>query len=416
MDRPIDPVFKRKQLVKRMVLSLLGCALLICLFIWLPGWIKPSLNRSRIRTARVEWGEVEASITASGTVVPEFEQVIVSPIPTRVVAVLERPGTLLKKGQPIVELDLSESQLAVEKLTEEVALKQNRQAQLRQDLEKRLNDLETRRQIKDLELQNLREKTEQNRKLLEMGAISKGHMREAELNEERAGLELKKLEKDMGNIREATQTQLEGLGLEMKILEKEREEARRRLERAHIRADRDGVLTWVLPEEGAAVRQGEVVARIADLNSFRVDATVSDIHAGRLSAGLSVRVRIDDDEYLKGTIIRVLPAIENGIVKFEASLDDKANARLRSNLRVDIYVITARKDRALRIRKGPFISGGSGARDVFVIRDGAALKTEARIGISSFEHYEVVGGLLEGDEVIISDMRDYTHMEEVQVK
>lgn len=416
MDRPVDPTFKRKQLAKRLAVLLLGGAFLVCLFLWLPGWIRPSLERSRIRTAQVEQGAVEASITASGTVVPEFEQVMVSPTNTRVVRILERPGSLLSKGQPIIELDLGELQLALEKLTEQMALKKNRQTQLGQDMEKFLNDLGTRLRIKGLELENLREKTRQHRQLLSLGAISKEYLREAELNEERAGLELEKLEKDMDNIRESTQTQLEGLELERRILDKEREDAKRRLERAQIRADRDGVLTWVLPEEGAAVRQGEVVARIADLNSFRIDATVSDLHAGRLSEGMLVRVRIDDEKSLRGSITRVLPAIENGIVKFEAGLEDKGDARLRTNLRVDVYVVTARKDRALRIRKGPFISGGTGQRDVFVIRGGVAVKTPVLIGISSFDYYEVEKGLLEGDEVVISDMSDYEHMDEIEIQ
>jgi len=416
MDRPVDPAFKRRQLVKRVSFSLLGCALLVWLFVWLPGWIRPSLKRDRIRTARVEWGEVEASITASGTVVPEFERVIISPVSTRMVAVLERPGTLLKKGQPIVELDLSESRLAVEKLTEQLALKRNRQTQLGQDLETRLNDLETRRQIKQMEVKSLREKVEQNRRLLELGAVAKGRMQEVELDVAKAGLELKKLEKDMAHIREATQTQVEGLELEMKILGKEREEAQRRLERGHIRASRDGVLTWVLADEGTAVHQGEVVARTADLRSFRVDATVSDIHAGRLSQGMPVRLRVNEEDYLRGSISRILPTIENGIVNLEVVLEDKSSPLLRSNLRVDVYIVTTRRVRTLRIEKGPFINGGEGMHDVFVIRAGVALRTKVRIGLSSFAYYEVVEGLLEGDEVVISDMRDYLHMEEVRVK
>ena len=56
MDRPLDPVFLRQQRLKRIAYSLLGLALLIWIFVWLPGWIRPSLDRSRIRTAKVEWG------------------------------------------------------------------------------------------------------------------------------------------------------------------------------------------------------------------------------------------------------------------------------------------------------------------------------------------------------------------------
>jgi HlyD family secretion protein len=69
----------------------------------------------------------------------------------------------------------------------------------------------------------------------------------------------------------------------------------------------------------------------------------------------------------------------------------------------------------LRIKKGPF-ANSEGLRDVFVIRGYAAIKTPVRLGISSFEDYEVVEGLIEGDEVIISDMIDYMHSREVRLK
>ena len=47
-----------------------------------------------------------------------------------------------------------------------------------------------------------------------------------------------------------------------------------------------GVLAWVVGSEGMNVSRGEEVARIADLSAFRVEATVSDVHAARISAGL----------------------------------------------------------------------------------------------------------------------------------
>ena len=92
----------------------------------------------------------------------------------------------------------------------------------------------------------MRARADQNRQLFDMGATSKNALRESELSEERAELELQKLDKDVANIRERTQTQMEGLAPEMSILAKERDETLRRLERARIRANRDGVLTWVV--------------------------------------------------------------------------------------------------------------------------------------------------------------------------
>jgi HlyD family secretion protein len=51
-----------------------------------------------------------------------------------------------------------------------------------------------------------------------------------------------------------------------------------------------------------------------------------------------------------------------------------------------------------------------------VIRGHTAIKTPVRLGISSADYFEVIQGLVEGDEVIISDMSDYMHVKEVALK
>ncbi|MGH7456616.1 MAG: efflux RND transporter periplasmic adaptor subunit, partial [bacterium] len=368
----------------------------MAIFIWVPGWISPSVSRNRIRTAKVDRGPIEATITASGTVVPEFEQVISSPIETRVLKILQRPGAVLKKGEPILELDISATTLALEKLNDQIALKQNEQARLKIDLDKTLNDLQTQLQIKKLRLEFLKSKTEQQQKLFEIGGSSKEQLRQTKLEEDIAQLELQQLETSIRNTRQSLQNQLEGVATELKILQDERAEARHQVELASAKAERDGVLTWAVSEEGATIHQGEVIAKIADLNSFRVDATVSDVHATRLAVGLPVKVKVNDD-YLAGTISSILPTIQNGIITLHATLEDKSSQLLRSNLRVDVLIITSQKDNALRVKKGAFVNG-EGEHEAFVIRDGTAYKMPVRIGLASFDQYEIVEGLSEGDE------------------
>jgi hypothetical protein len=86
-----------------------------------PRLIRPTLDRSEIRTAKVETGAVEATLSATGIVVPEFEHVLSSPIDARVLRVLRRPGDPLEPGQTILDLDVSESRLAYDKLVERAA-------------------------------------------------------------------------------------------------------------------------------------------------------------------------------------------------------------------------------------------------------------------------------------------------------
>jgi HlyD family secretion protein len=415
MDREINITFRRKRLVRRVMSAILSVVLGAAVFIWGPRLIKPSVVRGRIRTAKVDTGLIESTITASGTVVPEFERVISSPVDARVLKILKRPGAVLSKGDPILELDLNESRLAVEKLNRQVALKQNQQAKAKLDLENTLIDLQSRWEIKNLEYKASKAATTRNRELRRQGLMSEERLREVELIEEKAAYELKQLEESKSNAQASTKTQLEGLALEMKTFEQERDEAQRQLELATTKSDRHGVLTWVINEEGATVQKGAVLARIADLSAFCVEATVSDVHANRLSFGLPVRVKVNDELSLPGVITRINPTVNNGVITLVVGLKDKSNAQLRSNLRVDVLVATERKDGVLRIRKGPAVSG-EGARDIFVIRGDVALKTAAKFGVAGADHYEVVQGLLEGDEVIISDMTDYMRLKEVRLR
>lgn len=401
--------------MRRVIVAILSVAVVAAVFIWGPRLIRPSVVRARIRTAKVDTGLIEATITASGTVVPEFERVISSPVNARVLKILKRPGAVLSKGDPILELDLNESRLAVEKLNQQIELKQNQQAKAKLDLENTLIDLQSRWEIKNLEYKASKAATARNRELYRQGLMSEERLREVELIEEKEAFELKQLEESKRNAQASTKTQLEGLALEMKTLEQERVEAQRQLELATTKSDRHGVLTWVIDEEGATVQKGVVLARIADLRAFRVEATVSDVHANRLSFGQSVRVKVNDELTLSGAIARINPTVSNGVITLVVGLEDKSNAQLRSNLRVDVLIATERKDGVLRIRKGPSV-GGEGVRDIFVIRGDVALKTTAKFGVAGADHCEVLQGLLEGDEVIISDMTDYMHVNEVKLR
>ena len=162
------------------------------------------------------------------------------------------------------------------------------------------------------------------------------------------------------------------------------------------------------------VPRGEVIARIADLDSFRVEATVSDVHSSSLHAGQTVRVMLDD-EPLTGRLATIDPTIENGAVKFHVDLDDARNPKLRNNLRVDVLAVTDSRASTLRLRKGPFAQG-EGTESVFVVQGDHAVRRPVRLGLSGYDHFEVLDGLDEGEEVILSNMNDYQHLERVNFK
>jgi HlyD family secretion protein len=372
------------------------------------------VRRAAIRTARVDVGPIEATISASGTVVPEVERVLSSPFDTRVVRILEQPGSVLAAGEPILELDLEASRIAADKLRGEVERKEVEQAETRLGLEKTLNDLEGRQQIKKLALESNRAQLARHQQLRDAGLLSLEAYRQTELAAAQCAIELGQLEAEARNARATNATRLRGLDLELRALRSEAIEARRQLDLGTTRSDRDGVLTWTVSEEGIALRKGEVIARVADLRSFRVVATISDLHAQAIRPGLPAIVRIGE-EPLRGTVGDVRPTIENGVITFNVSLEDRSSPLLKSNLRVEVDVVTDRKGRALRLGRGPAVGAG-GAQDVFVVRGDRAIRTPVRLGLASFDRVEVMDGLREGDVVIVSDTSAYSRAREIGVR
>ena len=414
MDRPLDTDYQRRRRLRRVATGLSTLALAAAALFWLPALVAPSVSRAAVRIAVADEGPIDAVISASGVVVPEVEQVIASPVDARVLRILQRPGAVLRRGDPLVELDVSQARLEVETLGQDLAIKENQQATTRLLLEKSLIDLNSEAEVKELQLASFRAQLDRDRQLAGDGLLSRELLQRSELSVRQAEIELQQLREARANARLRTETELRGLALEMAKLREEAAQARRTLDLASARADRDGVLTKVIAEEGVAIRRGDEIARVADLRSFRVDATVSDVHARRMTAGLPVLVRIGE-ETLEGTIATVLPTVENGAINLRVALADPSSPLLRANLRADVLVVTDRKPRTTRVKRGPFATG-EGTQPVFVVRGTRAVKTPVQFGVASFDHYEIVAGLEPGDEVIISDMREYAHLQEVRVR
>jgi HlyD family secretion protein len=413
MDRPLDSSVVRSRAVKRASVVLVAVGALAMLFVYAPAWVRPSVSRARVRTAVVDTGLVEATIAASGTIVPEFEGVVSSPLDARVTRILRRAGDVVRLGEPLLELDDADASLAADKLEQDLALKQNQRTRETLELERSLASLRSQWEIKNLELESLQTASARTRKLFDKGVLSEEEVRKAERELATCSIQLKQIEDSERGARATTSASLEALAVEIKTLTRARDEARRTLALATTRADRAGVITFILSEEGATIQKGAVVARIADLGSFRVDATVSDMHAQRLAAGLPAQVKIGDD-LLGARVAAVLPTVQNGTMSLTVTLDDKSSPLLKSNQRVDVLVITERADNAVRVRKGPFATA-DGVQQVFVVHGDRAVRTTVRLGISGFEHYQILDGLVVGDEVVISDMTDFAGAREIRL-
>jgi HlyD family secretion protein len=414
MDRPLDPGYLRTRLTSR---GLRASAIVVLSVLTLTGaraLLRPSVSRGRLRIGIVDEGPIAATAVASGTILPETEQVVSSPIDARVVSIFKRAGARVAADEPILALDAAEPALALEKRKQDLALKSNQQARARLELAGTLASLASQVAIKKLQLETFDASAERNRKLFAEGLVSEEVFRQAKLDAARTRLELAQVGETRDYAVRSAAAQEDALRLERDTLTKEIREAERQVRFATARATGPGVVTWVLPDAGASVKRGDALARVADLSSYRVEATVADVHATSLRAGQPAVVTVNGTK-LTGTVARVLPTVQNGAISVDVSLDDRSNPALKPSLRADVELVLARKEKAVRVPRGLFPGTGL-SPDVFVVRGDVAVKTPVTFGISNADSWEVLSGLAPGDAVILSDMSAYEHLANVTIR
>ncbi|MEA2489367.1 MAG: HlyD family secretion protein [Acidobacteriota bacterium] len=413
MDREIAPEVRKRQLVRRVAVAVVSIAAAGFVLAGTVAWMRPSVRRQNLQFATVERGTVDETLQASGTVVPLIEQVVSSPVEARVVRIGRRAGDRVRVGDELLTLDTAATRLDVARLGERVSQKESETAELRLRLEETIATLRAQIEQKKLDVEILHYTAEQKEKLRAAGLTAQQEALAAAASAKKSDIELRQLQEALTRSLHSRDAQLASAQMDLSIARREREESERQLDLAMLRAGRDGVLTWVINEEGATVKRGEVLARVADLSAFRVVATISDIHAARLAAGQRVRLDLDDTTLAAGTIDNVDPRIDNGMARFSVTLDDRANPKLRNNLRIDVHVIRGSHAGAIRVRRGAL---GQGLTEgVFVVSGDRIVRRTVRYGLTGDDYVEIVDGLHPGDEVVISNMNDYAGVNELRL-
>ena len=136
MDRAISTSTVHRRRRRNWLLASGIILLLVAGLLAFRGVLKPSLKRSNILTATTETGDVEASLTASGLIIPAYEAVITSPIQSTIRRVAVAVGSKVQPGQTILELDRELTTSALAKLQDEQQQNRIKNSQLQLTLEK----------------------------------------------------------------------------------------------------------------------------------------------------------------------------------------------------------------------------------------------------------------------------------------
>ena len=359
-------------------------------------------------------GIVENSFQASGKVVPQYEQNLISPLRGLIEEVHFTVGDEVPEGASLMKLNVAESQNEFQGKLDQLAVQKLKLAQTRSQQKKTLIDMESSLEIEELEIQNMEKQLEDEKYLAKIGGSTQENVDQIQNNLLIKEKEKEKLKRNINYQKEYNQSEIQTLAYDMALLERDIASMRQKISQAEIRVEKGGVLSYINARLGNYVNAGEVVAKLTDFSQFKIEAQVATDFAEKLLPGQRAKVRIQKTD-LGGIVTQISPNVEGGAIKFWIQLDSANHQLLRPNLSAEVFVINSFKDDVVRVKNGPFYEGGK-SQQVFVVNGEKAFRREIFIGASNFDYLEVLEGLSKGEQIIISDMSAHETLEEIILK
>ncbi|MCM1354781.1 MAG: HlyD family efflux transporter periplasmic adaptor subunit [Staphylococcus sp.] len=415
MDRELTSAERSKAMRKKFIPYIIGVAVVVTVFIILIISMRSSISANDITVAQVDTGTIETTVTGSGSVVPAFEEIINSPINTRIVEVYCKAGDSVDVGTPLLRLDLQSTETELNKLKDQIEMKRYELEQQKVNDDTRISDLTMQVHVKEMTVNRLEVELRNERYLDSLGSGTGDRVKQAELAYNTGRLELEQMRQQLANEHKITDAGLNVKNLDINIANKNLGEMSRTLDDAQIKAPRRATLTYINDQIGQKIAEGEKIAIISDLSHFKVDGELADSYSDRIRVGSKAVVRVGH-ERMPGTVSNVTPLSRNGVIAFTVRLDDDSNSRLRSGLKTDVYIMCNVMEDVKRIKNGSYYTG-PGNYELYVFSgDDKIVKRNVKLGDSNYEYVEVVSGLENGDRVVISDMKRFNNSSTIKIK
>ena len=262
-----------------------------------------------------------------------------------------------------------------------------------------------------------------NRKAVDLAEVSlvaaKREARRADLAFAKEGISQLDYEKAHDQMRSAelahehaahdAELQEELLDFELRTLELDLQrqallvtDLKRQVDELSIRSPVKGVVGDRLVEQKTAVAPNMPVLAVVDLTRFEVEAQVPESYSNELAAGMAAEVRVGGREH-DARVAAVSPEVRDNQVTVRLRFQGAMPAGLRQNQRLSTRILLEAKYDVLRVARGQFLESGAG-RIAYVIDGAVARRVAIGVGARSLNAVEIVAGLEEGDEIIVSSL------------
>jgi len=415
IQRPSNAAAKRRR---RIIVSALAIIFIAGVTLGLSRLkpAAPSVELSTIYMDTVKRGPMIRQVRGLGTLVP----VDIRSISSLTDATVERrrilPGTQVKTDTII--MDLSNPQTEQEAQDAELQLKaaetdyKNLEVKVKSDLftvranaatvTSDYNDAKTQAEI-DEELNKLGVTSGQKLKASE-GKFQELSTRK-QIEDDRVAINTEAVASQLA-VQQAKIEELKALyGLKKK-----------QLDALHVRAGIDGVLTEVPVVEGQRVTAGTNIAKVVDPRNLKAELKIAETQSKDITFGQPASVDTHNG-VIDGTVMRIDPAVINGTVTVDVKLQGQLPPGARPDLSVDGTIDLDRLANVLFVGRPAFGQENSTVSMFKVDSDGkGASRVTVKLGRSSVNAVELLGGLKEGDQVVLSDMSRWDNVDRIKLE
>jgi multidrug efflux pump subunit AcrA (membrane-fusion protein) len=420
MDIIRDEKFKRKRRQKQIILTVVGVAVLLALFLAVYRLPKaaPNVDLTTVWPDTVKRGSMLRQVRGIGSLVPIPEDVRLIPAETdvRVERILVLPGTPVTPDSIVMEL--SNPQVEQEAINADLDLKsaianyENTKAKVDSDL----LTIKAEAATVAADYENAKRDADANRELAKAGVVSDQALKNS-LAKERELATRNKIEEDrIAENTKAVETQLE---VQKATIDQKRAMVQlkhKQHDALRLRAGIAGVLQELDVQVGQRAVQGTILAKVVQPEHLKAELKIPETQAKDI-------VRLQPAEIdthngvVKGTVDRIDPAVLNGTVTVDVKLAEPPPKGSRPDLSVDGTVTLERLDNVLYVGRPAFGQEKSTVGMFKIDTDGkTATRVPVELGRSSVNTIEIVRGLKEGDQVILSDMSRWDNVDRIRLE
>ena len=412
------PDVKRKKRIRQAV-YVLAALILIPLVTYALHTLKPAaptVDKGVVWTDTVKRGSMLREVRGLGTLVPETIRLIPAATDGQVEERYLLPGVPVKANTAILLLQNPELQQAALDAEYQQKGAEAELNNLKAQLQNLLMDQTAKAAGVRSEFHQAQIQADTNEELFKLGLISDVVMKTSKVKAEELAKQNDIAERQVTTFASSMEPQLAVQQSKVDELRALSNLKRSQVAELRVTPGIDGVLQELDVEVGQKVTMGTVLARVAQPTHLKAQLKIAETQAKDVQIGQKASIDTHNG-IISGHVTRIDPAVVNGTVTVDCSLEGTLPEGARPDLSVEGTIEIERLTNVIYVGRPVHGEADSTVGLFKVTADGSeATRVQVALGKTSVNTVEIKKGLQVGDTVILSDMSQWDNYDRIQLK